>query len=1085
MTQNLADWLESEGFGVYQSVFKEHEIDFDILSDLTESDLAEMGMPIGARKRMIRAIETYLGIKKTDPPKSEASEVSQDLTAIDSSKTAENRHMSIMFCDLVGSTALSETLDAEDLREIISMFRDTCAQVIKKYDGYLANYLGDGILIYFGYPTARENDAERAVRAGMEMISAVDELEVPGSIELKIRLGVATGYVVAGDLIGSSASESLSVLGDIPNLAARLQSEADPNRMVVSEGTHRLLENIFIFELRGEKTLKGISKPVTIWQVVGENSAYKTSGFVASLDLTELIGRAEIMSVFSNCWDRACKGEAEVVLLASDPGVGKSRILHEFYDTLKGTELSIAFWFCSSFDSSSPFHPVIQFLEKLAGMETNDDITTRTDKLHQCLTELEITDNESITLALEFLGIPPGPHYKPLAISSQKKRGRTFELILGILKQLSVEKPLFVAVEDVQWADPSTLELLDQMISRFRDQRILLIISYRSEFIPPWAGQSNISQYTLNHFNREESTKMVAAVADYHELPAKLLDMILERTDGIPLFIEELTKSILDLNLLERDGNRYIANKQFNSLTIPESLHDSLLARLDTLGTAKELAQIGAVYGRQFPHELIAKITSLHRTSFEDSMTMLESSGLVSRHGFGEDAVYEFKSGLIRDAAYQSLLQKHKQELHAAIAKALESNFSGLWEGQSEIIARHFSKALLHGKAVAYWQQAAEKALAHSAYHETIAHVEEGLQNAEELSDEDKHKKAELGLQLTLGPALMTIHGFASPGVNDAYTRATELAKSLGDHARLFTATWGKWLAQQQAGNMQIAQVLADEVLSLAEELDELEFRLQAHHAIWTTAYRQGNFVKCLKHAKQGVELFVPEIHGSQSSSYGGHDAGTCANNHAALSSWFLGENKRAEIFIDGAIKISDELAQPFSQALARLFAAQLYRYMDNPEMVTHFADAALVITRENGFGQLSAQAELLRGWAVALQSNAKEGIKVMEHALEKFVATGAGGRRGSFLPILADIQIRQSDFTSALKTLENAHAISTDSGERTTESEILYLTGLALYKCGAEKRKIKQTLNKAHEISQADGAKVIEERVLALTEMV
>lgn len=1084
MVRSLADWLESEGFGVYQSVFSKHEIDFDILSDLTESDLAEMGMPIGARKRMIRAIETYLGIKTTDSIGSEASVGSQDLTEIEGSKTAENRHMSIMFCDLVGSTALSETLDAEDLREIISLFRDTCAQAIKKYDGYLANYLGDGILIYFGYPTARENDAERAVRAGMEMVADVAALEIPGSKELKVRIGIATGYVVAGDLIGSSAHESLTVLGNIPNLAARLQSEAKPNSMVVSAGTHRLLKNIFTFESKGEKKLKGISQPVTIWQVVGENIAFKRSGFVASLDLTELIGRSEIMSAFSNYWHQACNGETTAVLLSSDPGVGKSRILHEFYDSLKGTELCTAFWFCSSFDSSSPFHPVIQFLEELAGIDNSDEIHVRTEKLCQILADLGITDNESTILALEFLGVSLEPNYKPLTISPQKKRGKTFELILRLLKQLSVEKPLFVVVEDVQWADPSTMELLDQMISRFRDQRILMIISYRSEFNPPWAGQSNISQYTLNHFNREESSKMVTAVADYHELPEQLLSMILERTDGIPLFIEELTKSILDLKLLERDGNRYLANKSFDNLAIPESLHDSLLARLDTLGTAKELAQIGAVYGRQFPHELIAKITRLHRTPFEDSMSKLESSGLVSRHGFGQDAVYEFKSGLTRDAAYQSLLQKNKQDLHGAIAKALESDFAELWEGQAEILAHHFSKALLHGKAVKYWQLAAEKALAHSAYHEAIAHVEEGLLNAEDLGDEDKRNKTELRLQLTLGPALMTLHGFASPGVNDAYTRATELAKNLGDHARLFTATWGKWLAQQQAGNMQIAQVLADEVLCLAEELDELEYRLQAHHAIWTTAYRQGNFVKCLKHAEQGVELFVPEVHGSLSSSYGGHDAGTCANNHAALSSWFLGENKRAEMFIDGAIKISDELAQPFSQALARLFAAQLYRYMDNPEMVTHFADAALVITRENGFGQLSAQAEILRGWAVALQSNTQEGIEVMGNALENFVATGAGGRRGSFLPILADIQIRQSDFTSALKTLEDAHAINTDSGERTTESEILYLTGLALHKCGAEKRKIEQTLNKAREISQADGAKVFEERVTALTEM-
>lgn len=1084
MAHNLSEWLESEGFGVYQPVFKEHEIDFDILPDLTESDLAEMGMPIGARKRMIRAIEAYLGIKAKNRSGSVPSIEHQTKGETESSKAAENRHMSIMFCDLVGSTELSQTLAPEDLREVISMFRDTCAQVIKKYDGYLANYLGDGILIYFGYPTARENDAERAVRAGMEMISAVSSLEVPGSIKLMIRLGIATGYVVAGDLIGSSAYESFSVLGEIPNLAARLQSEAKPDSVVVSEGTHRLLKNIFTFEARGEKKLKGIPQPVTIWQVVGENSAYKSSGFVASLDLTELIGRKEILSVCSDCWQRAGNGETQVVLLASDPGVGKSRILHEFYDTFKDTAHSAAFWFCSSFDSSSPFHPVIKSLEKRARIENSDDPEIRTDKLCKTLADLEVTDRESTILMLEFLSLPLGQHYQPLSISPQKKRGKTFEVILRLLEQLSLEKPLFVAVEDVQWADPSTKELLDQMISRFHDQKILMIISYRPEFIPPWSGQSNISQYTLNHFNREESSKMVTAVADYHELPRELLDMILERTDGIPLFIEELTKSILDLELLEKDGDRYIAKQSFHSLTIPESLHDSLLARLDSLETAKELAQIGAVYGRQFPHELVATITRLQRAPFEDAITKLESSGLLSRHGFGQDAVYKFKSGLIRDAAYQSLLQKHKQELHGAIAKALENDFTELWEGQAEIIAHHFSKAHLHGKAVNYWQRAAEKALARSAYHEAIAHVEEGLVNVEELSDEDKRNSAELRLQLTLGPALMTLHGFASPGVNDAYARATELAKSLGDHARLFTATWGKWLAQQQGGNMQTAQVLADEVLSLAEELDELEFRLQAHHAIWTTAYRQGNFVKCLSHAERGVELFVPEIHGSHSAAYGGHDAGTCASNHAALSSWFLGENKRAEMFIDAAIKISDELAQPFSQALARVFAAQLYRYMDDPEKVSSYADAALVITRDNGFGQLLAQAELLRGWAVALHSNAQEGIKVMEQALEDFVATGAGGRRGSFLPVLADIQIRQADYTNALKTLKDAEAISTESGERTTVSEILYLKGVALLKCGAEKKKIKQTLETAQEVSQADGARVIEARVSALGEL-
>ena len=1071
MAVDIASWLDAQGFGAYQQAFAEHEIDLDVVGELTESDLAELGLPIGARKRLIRSIRELLG----EP--AAAVSVPPVNAPGDAGASAEHRHLSIMFCDLVGSTALSESLDPETLRDVIAGFRDACADVVAHYEGFLASYLGDGMLIYFGYPQAREHEVECAVRAGLAMINAVGQLVSPVGVDLQIRVGIATGYVVAGDLVGSTASEALSVLGDMPNLAARLQSVAQPNTLIVSDSTRRLVQEVFNFEDLGQQMLKGFSEPVTAWRVLGESAAPNRFDATVSRELTALVGRVEEIDLFSNRWRLAANGEGQVILLTADPGVGKSRILSSFIDGLKQEKPGTAYYFCSPFHRNSPLQPIIGQIEKAAGIKKGDGPGRRLDKLEALLEPMGLIDDETATLFAEMLGLPAGTRYPPLDLSPQRKRAKTFDAIGRFLKALSSAVPTLAVFEDVHWVDPTTLELLGQLIERLREDRVLLVVTFRPEFKPPWSGRANITVCSLNRLGRRDSIGMITAVAGGKPLPDEVNDIILERTDGVPLFVEELTKNLLESGYLEEAEDQHILPQPLPVLAIPESLHDSLLARLDTLAAAKELAQIAAVIGRLFPHELIAAVSPLRGHAFDEAIEKLIGSGLVSRQGYPPEASYEFKHALIQDAAYESLLRSRRHEIHGAIAAALETDFADLTASQPEILAHHFSEATLAEKAVPYWQRAGTQAVERSANREAIAHARAGLRQLDAWPDGDERRTAELSLQLTLGPALMTIHGYASAGVMDAYTRAHDLAEALDDTARLFTATWGMWLVQQQGGNINHARLLADEVLALAERLGEIEYRLQAHHAVWTTAFRLGKFSKCLHHAEQGIALFDVKEHGWHATLYGGHDAGVCAYNHAALSAWFLGHADQAVEYARSGVALAEELAQPFSEALAKFFSAQLYRYRGEPREAQAYAEGSLDVSRSHGFAQLEASAEVVLGWAVAQLGNKKEGIATMNQALDGLAAAGAGARRASFLPILADVYLHNGETKEALDALDMAEQLIGESGERTAETEIQLLRGELLERSGAPTAEVEAAFNKVIDLARADGVLAIELR--------
>jgi class 3 adenylate cyclase len=714
----LSAWLASLGLERYAPLFAENGVDLNSLRLLTESDLEQLGVLLGHRRLLLKAIG---GLESGEAPPSSAANTADRRPSQEAvGSAAERRQLTVMFCDLVGSTALSARLDPEDLRAVIGAYHRCVAAVIEKSGGFVAKYMGDGVLVYFGYPRADEHDAERAVRAGLALVEAVAGLDTVPGARLQVRVGIGTGLVVVGDLIGQGAAQEQAVVGETPNLAARLQALAEPGTVVIGPSTRRLTAGLFEYEDLGKVEIKGLAMPVMASRVLRESAV---EGRFAALrtTATPLVGRDEELALLQRRWQQAKSGEGSVVLVSGEPGIGKSRLAQTLLERLAGEPHTRLRLYCSPHHQDSALYPTTTQLERAAAFRREDTAEQRLDKLEAVLA-LAIGDlGEAAPLLAALLSLPTGDRYPPLNFTPQKQKEKPLQALVAQVKALASRQPVLLLFEDAQWSDPTSLELLDLIVDRVSTLRVLLIVTFRPEFTPPWTGRPQVTSLGLNRLAPRQRAEMIAGVTGGKALPKEITDQIIDRTDGVPLFVEELTKAVVEGGMLSDAGDRYKATGSLRPLAIPATLQASLLARLDRLAPVREVAQIGAALGRQFTHEMIAAVASTPPTQLDNALAQLVGAELIYRRGSPPDAEYTFKHALVQDAAYSTLLHSRRQQLHADIAAVLEARFPEIVAAQPALLAHHCEEGSLTDKAVEYWLAAGQRAWGRSATAEAVA----------------------------------------------------------------------------------------------------------------------------------------------------------------------------------------------------------------------------------------------------------------------------------------------------------------------------------------------------------------------------
>ena len=767
-------WLRSLGLGKYEAAFRENDIDETVLSGLTHETLKELGVAsIGHRVKLLDAIAALHSDGSGQTPSVDPATTSS-APSVHPEDHAERRQVTVMFSDLVGSTALSARMDPEDLREVISAYQKCVAETVGRFGGYVAKYMGDGALIYFGYPQAHEDDAERAVRTGLGLIVAVSDLKTHA--HLQTRVGIATGLVVVGDLIGSGASQEQGIVGETPNLAARLQGVAEPNMVVIADGTRRLLGSVFDLDELGAKDLKGIAGPVRAWAARRESSAEGRFEAFHTSSLTQLVGREEELELLLRRWSKAKTGEGQVVLLSGEAGIGKSRLTAALLERLASEPHTRLRYFCSPQHTDSAFYPIISQMERAAALAHDDTTQAKLDKLDAVLAQTS-TPIQDAALFAEMLSLSNDGRYPALDLAPEERRQKTQEALTAQLAGLTRQRPALMIVEDAHWVDPTSLEVFGRTVDQIRTVPVLLIVTFRPEFNAPWAGRSHVTSLALNRLGEREAATIIASLVGNKKLPADLMGEIVERTDGIPLFVEEMTKAVLEAES-EGQGRETAAAVPYSALAVPPSLHASLMARLDRLGPAKEVAQIGAAIGREFSHPLLAAVAGKPEAELQSTLDRLVEAGLLFRQGVPPHATYLFKHALVQDAAYGTLLREPRRALHARIAETVESQFADIVERQPELLARHCAEAGLIDKAALLWGKAGQRSLARSALVEAEAQLTRAIAQIEVLPSTPALRRGQIELQVALITPLLHVKGYAAPETKAAVEQARLLKRS-------------------------------------------------------------------------------------------------------------------------------------------------------------------------------------------------------------------------------------------------------------------------------------------------------------------
>jgi class 3 adenylate cyclase/predicted ATPase len=946
-----------------------------------------------------------------------------------------------MFIDLVGSTELSAQLDPEEMGDVLRAYQDAVAGAVARFEGHIAKLMGDGVLAYFGWPQAHEDEAERAVRAGLAVLGAVGRLRTPNGAALVARAGIATGLVVVGDLVGSGDARERAVIGNTPNLAARLQALAEPGTVVISETTRRLLGGLFDCAGLTPQIIKGFAEPVRAFVVCGELEVESRFEALHTRAVHELVGREQELALLVDRGRLAREGDGQVVVLSGGEGIGKSRIVLELRERLRSEPWLGMRLQCSPRHTNSALWPVMGQLERAAGIERDEPAEVKLAKLADVFTRVAPDAEAAVPLFAELLAIPAGGKHPLLPLSPQQKKRRIFETLLAHLEGLSRQQPVLMVLEDAHWLDPTTRDLFDLTVESMARLRVLLVVTARPEAVPLWQGHTHVTALALNRLVGRQVEALVAKVAGGKPLPAEVVEQIRGRTDGVPLFVEELTRAVLESGLLRDAGDGWVLDGPLPPFAIPATLHDSLMARLDRLAVVKEVAQVAACIGREFGHELLAAVAPLPEEQLHRALDQLVAAQLIFCRGTPPDAVYTFKHALVQDVAYQSLLKSRRQQLHAVIARALEARSDGDPLGPPEILAHHFTEAGLVEPATAWWLKAGQLAIDRSAYVEAVHHLQRGLEVLTGLPNTRERAARELRLWRALGAALAVVRGYPAHETGQAFERALALCHELEEDSQLFPVLFGLWVSRLNRGEIARGEEAAREFFERAERLADASLLLVGHTLVGSIHLIRGQFKEARTAYEQTISLYRPDQHRALAADYvtdrGVVGKQLLANALGPLGYWDLARQHTTE-----ALGEACRLGHPATEAYALWLGMVLWQVMGEVDTVDEHAERLVKLAQELHAAYWLGIATVYRGWVQVARGGAVTAIPIIRDGITTFRATGAAYLLPHYMTLLAAAHRASGDYAAALAVLGEAEAEARRTGDYWSFSEVLRLQG-------------------------------------------
>jgi class 3 adenylate cyclase len=1075
---DVGDWLRSLGLGQYETAFRENEIDGDVLPALTAEDLKELGVVIlGHRRKMLTAITELSGSTAVSPTPARPPPAKS--TAPSSMDAAERRQLTVMFCDLVGSTAMSARLDPEDMREVIRAYQDACSGAVARYDGFIARFFGDGVLAYFGFPRAHEDDAERAARAGLDVVAAVAKLETRTTEFLKVRIGIATGIVVVGDVVGQGSAQEQQVVGETPNLAARLQALAEPGSVVIAETTRRLLGEAFELKALGPQILKGIDAPVPAWTVLREAEFVSRFEASRSQGFTAMVGREHEVALLLDCWREATQGEGQAVSLSGEAGIGKSRILAVLRERT-GSEQHVTMRYqCSPHHVNDAFYPITRQIWHSAGFSSGEPAAARVSKLEAAIGRSGLEAKHIAPLLASLLSIPIEGRYPPIEMAPSEQKERTIAALIAIFVGLTKDAPVLALLEDAHWIDPTSLDVFGRLVDRLPSLRALLVVTFRPEFAAPWIGRAHVASLSLSRFGRRHVVAMVDRVTGGKALPAEVLEQIVAKTDGVPLFVEELTKTVLESGLLREEAGAYVLASALTPLAIPSTLQDSLMARLDRLTPVRETAQIGATIGREFSFRLLEAVSPIQGAALQDALNQLMAAELIHGRGAPSEASYIFKHALVQDTAYASLLRGRRQRIHADIAKALVERFADQIEAAPATIAHHYTEAGLYEPAAHYWLKAAE--LAHARYDNAEAerHSEAGLALIARCPIGPDRQSLELALQLACYHALRPLKGYNAPATVAALTLAQRLLDDgAGTDGQRFSVTPALWAADLAGARMDSALGLARQMVEFGDRKNKPIYLLVGYRFLGATQIVMGQHREALENLQRAEPFRNPELHKLTSQRFGDDPslAVLCYKTWALLllgsvaEAAHLGERVRAEITNHGhapTVVMGTFCAVAWPEVMFGDLAAGERHCA---ELVAYCA--------EKGEEHWRLVGALYHACARAMREPTAENLAAIRTAIEVQRFTGARFGDSVFLSHLSEASLMSGDVIGAEASLREAFAFVEQSGERYWLAELKRLDGhVALKRSPPDRVRAEACFHEAVEIARGQEARMLELR--------
>ena len=1041
-TKSFVQWLEEIGLASYADTFAENEVDLSVVGTLTDADLRELGLSLGARKKFMLAIAT-LGKTAVPIATITAEQFVTPSTAPDSS-TGERRQLTVMFCDLVGSTALSEKLDPEELRALLHSYRTVCGEVIARYEGFVARYVGDGILTYFGWPKAHEEDAERALRAALEIVQAVKGAS--STEPLSVRIGIATGPVVVGEQAGVGEQSKLAI-GSTPNLAARLQGLAAADQIVIASSTRRLVGNAFELVDLAEHELKGIVEPVHAWRVMAISAA--ASRFEAShgAKVTPLVGREQEIGLLLARWQQAQEDEGQVVLLSGEPGIGKSRILNTLRERLEHQGVVTLRFQCSPYYVNSALYPSIDNFERVLKFARDETAESKLDKLKALIVTHYGRPLADVRFIASLLSIPCDDRYAALAMTPQKHKDETLRTLVDLTEAAARKQPTAMLFEDLHWADPTTLEAMDLLVERVRTIPLLIVLTHRPEFLPKWGSHGHATALNLSKLTHAQSSAIVSNLAGGKELPAELLGQILAKTDGVPLYVEELTKAILESGELKDAGDHYDYVGTTRTVTLPATLRDSLTARLDRSPAAKEIAQVGAAIGREFSYELVAAVAPHTQTELDSALNQLTESGLAFRRGAPPEATYTFKHALVQDAAYESLLKSRRLTLHAKIARVLEEHFPTTKDTEPELLAHHLTAAGQTEPAIGYWQKAGKVALKRMALKEAISHLNQGMALAATLPKSTGRDASELGLRTLLGTTWLALRGWAAPEVWSSFHPALGLAKALRHHEALVPILYGLTAHVLVRGRIAEAIDWVNEMLASAEASGDPDLLIVGHRSACTTYYWRGDFNQSREHGDRVLALYNEEQH-RHIADVTNFDPKTGVGTFVSPGTWIRGYPDRAVQESDAKDAHARRRGHPFDLGFALTWGGQVWDFRCEPAQILTRVEEAERLGRAHSLPVISeVLAQIYKGCAWLRAGRLAEAVPRLRVAIERWNAGGALLSMPYLRATLAEGLALSGDLEGGLSLIEEslAQIERPEWEERWSLAEVLRLKGWML----------------------------------------